>query len=513
MSNHPDDPFTIATENFAAVGMRPGPVTTVSVAPALLSNSADNSPYIWQCATCGTHLNQMTHGDGTSSWLHARTWQRYDHEPDPRQVPREQRQDMLCDFCGLDTQMQWAFVGDVVTQHSGNGGSNYGHIWSACATCSPLVDARDLDALADRVLRVSHLARNRDAHVRAAIRESIHTLHEQFLATITHKQYLGPPIIPTTLTPRLLPKVRERLARHWRDPALYDRLGTKGLNISLPAYDPTGDDTAFRIPYTGGTNPTPHHFQHHAHHLATGIDAADLYWISEDFTALAVIAGQDLTDITLDPDDLPSRHGLIVWARPIGEIQRPHGTANIRAISWTPVPNGIWLNVYIQPEDGDPEHDITQLRADHGYLIAVNVGSGLPWGHLGNVDSEFKDTGNFVLTLLATWLLMRQPGVAEHSTAPADKKLARTYQRANKTLPTVRLIDLRRHGSTRTTTITDADGTRRQITVRFMVRGHWRNQAYGPKKGLRRQMYIAPFLKGPDDAPLKDDVATVKVLR
>ncbi len=37
-------------------------------------------------------------------------------------------------------------------------------------------------------------------------------------------------------------------------------------------------------------------------------------------------------------------------------------------------------------------------------------------------------------------------------------------------------------------------------TVQFLVRGHWRNQAHGPRRALRKQIRIEPFWKGNEDA-------------
>ena len=37
---------------------------------------------------------------------------------------------------------------------------------------------------------------------------------------------------------------------------------------------------------------------------------------------------------------------------------------------------------------------------------------------------------------------------------------------------------------------------------RWVVRGHWRNQPWGPGRELRRPVYILPHIKGPDGAPL-----------
>lgn len=38
--------------------------------------------------------------------------------------------------------------------------------------------------------------------------------------------------------------------------------------------------------------------------------------------------------------------------------------------------------------------------------------------------------------------------------------------------------------------------------VKFVVRGHWRNQAYGTKHACHRLQWIEPHMKGSDDAPL-----------
>ena len=49
----------------------------------------------------------------------------------------------------------------------------------------------------------------------------------------------------------------------------------------------------------------------------------------------------------------------------------------------------------------------------------------------------------------------------------------------------------------------DGDGES-HLTHRFMVHGHWRNQACGPKLSLRKQRWISPYIKGPDDKPFID---------
>jgi hypothetical protein len=46
---------------------------------------------------------------------------------------------------------------------------------------------------------------------------------------------------------------------------------------------------------------------------------------------------------------------------------------------------------------------------------------------------------------------------------------------------------------------------------RYWVSGHERNQAYGPGRSLRKKITIDPFLKGPEDLPIKAST-TVRIL-
>lgn len=43
---------------------------------------------------------------------------------------------------------------------------------------------------------------------------------------------------------------------------------------------------------------------------------------------------------------------------------------------------------------------------------------------------------------------------------------------------------------------------RNPMSVQCLVRGHWRNQACGPRLSLRRATWIEPYWKGPEDAPI-----------
>lgn len=506
-----NDPLAISQENYARVGITPGPRYAINSHPVEQGRSADLMGFLNVCEICHESVNRMYDADGQIIWLHSRSYIRYNHDPKPIQIPRGtpgRKSD--CDFCGTHGYMKWAYEGDVMEQRTGNTVQNYGHIWASCTDCAVFIEAGDIDGLNNRVMTHSIIARGRTAPERQEISQSIRELHERFLPTVHRRNYIGPPVEPAKLTPRHLPKLQTGLSRFWNHPGLFTRMNTRPC--ALPGIHAQREEL-FAVSYqTGEIDPDA--FARHTQQVANGTSVASLYWISEDFTSLATQAGQDLEEITMQADDLPSRFGLLVWARPIGEIQRPFGTAGIRAVSWSPIPGGIWVNVYVQTDDADPEiDDIAAWRSEWGWLMAPNVGVPLPFGALGRTEGDARHPDNFLLTMFATWFLMKQPGVAEETSVAPDKALARSYKRANKKPPEVKLIDLRRHVRRQGETAEEAEA-RRSLSVRFMVKGHWRNQAYGPKRGLRRMMYISPFVKGPDGAPLKgENIPVVKVLR
>ena len=63
----------------------------------------------------------------------------------------------------------------------------------------------------------------------------------------------------------------------------------------------------------------------------------------------------------------------------------------------------------------------------------------------------------------------------------------------------VTLIDLR---ALRQVDIDPVDESGRVYRHRWVVRGHWRQQAFGPDRSQRKPLFIAPYIKGPAGAPL-----------
>lgn len=468
------------------------------------------------CGVCKVPLNRLIEHDAddneiedTVVWLHSQSYRNFDHDPVPIEGQRKDVQS-ACDFCGLVTQQEWVYVGGRVVIDRGNTTNSYGHSWSACADCSPLVKEADYLGLAARVLRVADVAHQPGVDKRAMV-ESWMESWTKFFPSIKTRYYVGPRREPTKLNPRLMPKLQLGLLRFWNSGErieLYTDPAHRNQTVSLPGIH-VGNEDAFRVRYPKDMAVPRDVWKKHCDHIAAGVGVANLYWIAPNFTRLAIMAGKDLTKLSVQREDLPSTFGFMVFAEPIGEFERPNGTAAIRAVTWVLVPGGVWLNVYIQGEDGDPEVDVVEMRATLGWLACLNAGIGFRFGD--DIDAPEEGEFDFIRTIFASWYLMAQPGVAESEPAPVDKKLARSYQREHhKPLPGVQLVDLRKRPRRK---VAPTEHVGRQLTVRVFRKGHWKRQPYGPQRSLRKMIYVSDYIAGPADAPLKERRQVVHIVR
>jgi hypothetical protein len=221
-----------------------------------------------------------------------------------------------------------------------------------------------------------------------------------------------------------------------------------------------------------------------------------LFWIDSDFTNLAEYAAEKLPDITISRDLMPSTDGLLVWSRPLTPRE-------IAAASWTATNDGWQLVNYRTLGSGLSGTPLQRLREQVGWLaptstVQVHEQHVLPGEHPA-------------AALIATWLLVVQQ-VAEVTTADVDKAIRKSYARTNRLAPEVRILRIgANRGTTPPTTRSALGASERSQSSRFWVSGHWRNQPYGPGGALRRPVYISPFLRGPDDAPIKLNT-TVRIL-
>ena len=163
---------------------------------------------------------------------------------------------------------------------------------------------------------------------------------------------------------------------------------------------------------------------------------------------------------------------------------------------------GEWLD----DVDGEREGNAIFHSPGHGMLASrifwlhernIITDGQIPWGrqirknplvdHIAHGSRFERALVEYVGT--PTMAVLSEP---RDITTRQRKQLARVHS-------SVRVLSLRR-----TEASVPEDGAPRSVewTKRWIVRGHWRNQAYGPGLTLRKLKYIFPFVKGPDDKPL-----------
>lgn len=251
------------------------------------------------------------------------------------------------------------------------------------------------------------------------------------------------------------------------------------------------------------------------------IARAALWYVADDMCGIVDAAAQSMPGHALHQDDPPDLSGLVFFARPLTGIDSVHrdrgesdATLAINAMSWCPFTRG------------DLEHNVGVLfivswvcmGGPGGRTVWVPIGQAL-WA-LGQSSTECNDLNNDDLDsqhamastiedrqrIAALWALAAQEAPARVDDVKPDRSSKRRSERAGHPVDTLRVMRLRRPH--RDSTAEHADGV--EWTHRWMVSGHWRNH-WMPSQQRHRLMFIAPYVKGPDDKPLvlKD---TVKAL-
>jgi hypothetical protein len=251
--------------------------------------------------------------------------------------------------------------------------------------------------------------------------------------------------------------------------------------------------------------------------LGTNAASADLYYVNADMTQIAHTAGQDLDVFALTPDDLPTQSGLLVWEQPIGD-DAPHWAPV--AVTWLAAGPRFAVTLWVPADayaDWATRTDPTSLGSTRairaGRLIMRGQtqslpldGEDRPWAAM---DLQHNDTT--VRTLLATWLLIRQPAsertLHQVEELPAPKTVQRRLRQAHldPTSP-VRLVTLRTAlRPERAAGPGSRDHAEKVYRHRWMVKLHRRTYPDKTDPTGKARKWIGPYLavpKGCEDAPL-----------
>lgn len=264
---------------------------------------------------------------------------------------------------------------------------------------------------------------------------------------------------------------------------------------------------------------------------------ADLWYIDTDLCDLLADAHRTMPRFAPTPPDLPSLHGLAVFATPI-DVRDPRDEDGIAefaaalgvhdprfaeipiqvgAVSWGPAvlpdrddcrAGAVWMSFYAhsrmdeltvsEPDDVRRRAmaDMPPMMIDNEAVVPMRP-DGEPDGPWLLPDaSDRTTTHGWAALLYAAFRLALQRGLGERVVERTPRPERRRTQRAGLPERDTRVCRLHRSTSQGTGT------TGREYRHRWITRGHWRSQPWGPGGQLRRPTWIHQHIKGPVDAPL-----------
>lgn len=240
-----------------------------------------------------------------------------------------------------------------------------------------------------------------------------------------------------------------------------------------------------------------------------GIAHSVLFWTARDMTDLAVSAAASLPEWS-PAAAIPEEFGLIAWAKPVGTFDWPvPGRAErirmpVDLMSWGVRGSSVGVSCAFRTE-----RIAEQLNPGLARLPLISHPVGM-WDLEEPVSHRLDNGAVSPLSVLGTaWLLIGQPAVSARREIRATTGPSVA---AGDDADVVSIIELRRLQSTSSAAEPDSQSHRR-YDKRFWVSGHWRNQACGPGRKLRRPVWISPHIKGPDGAPVMDPSSRVYVWR
>lgn len=233
-----------------------------------------------------------------------------------------------------------------------------------------------------------------------------------------------------------------------------------------------------------------------------GIRNSTLFWVARPMTDLATDAAASLPEWS-PAAAIPEEFGLIAWAKPVGTFDWPvPGSAErvrmpVDLMSWGVRGSSVGVSCAFRTE-----RIADQLNPGLARLPLMSHPVGM-WDLEEPVSHRLDGGSASPLSVLGSaWLLMQQPSISESRQIRTGAGASEAGGFGERDGRTVSIIELRRIAGADCPGEERDSASRRGYDKRFFVRGHWRNQAVGPGRKMRKPLWINTFVKGPEGAPL-----------
>lgn len=232
-----------------------------------------------------------------------------------------------------------------------------------------------------------------------------------------------------------------------------------------------------------------------ADEMARTVSRSSLWWFSPEMVDLVSESAPTLSgDVSIPTDmmaNLDSPNGLCFFAHPIEVMSIEGPPIHISAVHWFP-------QVRTDTKGTHYEISIDYYGVLDGRMLPCG---GSQWEHDERLDAAPNASGlEDRRLLMAVLALLSSPGITtvdrRHPDRPTARRLERQAPNLTNVVRVVYLsgsdnehIDHHHHASP-------------HHHHRWAVRGHWRNQPYGPMRSLRKPVWVRSHIKGPSDAPM-----------
>lgn len=244
------------------------------------------------------------------------------------------------------------------------------------------------------------------------------------------------------------------------------------------------------------------------------IGKAPTYYVSPMMCSVIEQNAEEIPNFELRSEDIPAESGFVYFGRPMNWAARDGSPVRIRALAWE----------VLRPmnfEDNKQRVSITWFVHRDEIPDSIAADKNPKWKTytarwiidtmtLWPVGWDWSQVGEDARAMLTFWLVTNQKIGVPRGLAP-DRRLRRQAERTLPNYGDIRVCYLRKRVPREQDAweYPDTDGGPK-YSHRFPVKGHWRNQWY-PSEDRHKPIWIAPFIKGPDDAPLiiKDTINVV----
>lgn len=232
------------------------------------------------------------------------------------------------------------------------------------------------------------------------------------------------------------------------------------------------------------------------------LSSADTFYFGPDALTLIRSSYDSLPEFHVRLSDLPSVSGFC-WFEHSPICQKPYdgvGKWDMRALSWSLASDGGHIDLV-------PYFEYPKWRTP----MPLCVGQwrfGHSWEDCSEASGLWTQNFTMIARYLATcWVFMQQRILTSSRESPerhTRKRLVREGHPVEGRI--IHVVELRRREH-----VGDKQSVQpveREWSCQWVVRGHWRQQWYA--KAQRNQpIWITPYVKGPEDKPLRPPRATV----